>query len=79
MKLLIRYNTEKKGEHDIWRVIWLGLEFYVAEIQINTFSKTSKDVVKVDGKDLDKYHISCEPQSVCFSYNEMNQLLLIVE
>jgi len=72
LEVKIRFNTDYPIKSDFkWRLLVNGLEFLVDEIDINCSCFTSKDIIKTyDGRDVEKYHISCNAKNISFEDNK---------
>lgn len=63
----VRYNTNYNvlPNQKPWRILVDGNQFYTDSIQIKTKAWTTKDIVRGDdGNYVEKFHISCIPNSV---------------
>ena len=70
----IRYNTNfpEKSKHK-WRLLWEEKQYLVDDIEIYLPSFTSEDeVVGDDGNMVNKFHITCIPNSVQFDESNGN-------
>ena len=73
-KVKIRYNTNyPKTSSQKWRVIINDTQYLVDEIEMDCKSYTSQDIVKGDdGQDVEKFHLSCEANSIEFQIDYPN-------
>lgn len=67
MEVKIRYNTDypSKSPHK-WRLLVDGIQHLVDAIDINCKSRTTEDKVELNGQEVLKYHITCNPKKVEF-------------
>lgn len=79
MEVKIRFNTNYPNSSDRkWRIIINDMQHLVDEIEIQTISFTSEDIVKDDaGNEITKYHISTKAKDVLF-HTFSNKLIAIV-
>jgi hypothetical protein len=76
----IRFNTNYPTSRFKWRFLLNGKENLVDDIEINCKSWTSTDIVKGDdGNDIEKFHISCNPERVTFQIITDTHLKVILE
>ena len=68
MDIKIRYNTDfpAKSVHK-WRLLVDGVQHLVDDIEINCKCYTTDDIIVIDGKEVNKFHISCKAKKVSFS------------
>ena len=67
MDVKIRYNTDfpVKSPHK-WRLLVDDVQHLVDAIEINCKCHTTDDIIKIDGEEKMKFHVSCKAKSVSF-------------
>ena len=79
MDVKIRFNTKYPTASEFkWRIIVDGIEHLVDEIEIKCKSFTSGDMVKVDGEDVMKWHISCKAKNVSFKIKKQQKIAVVL-
>ena len=78
MKIQIRYNTNSRNEYDKWRLAIDDVQHIVSEVIFTCQSLTTCDRVVVDGKEVEKYHLSAIAKEVLFEYGGESFVRVIV-
>jgi hypothetical protein len=67
MDVKIRYNTDFpiKSPHK-WRLLVDDVQHLVDAIEINCKCHTTDDIIKIDGEEKMKFHVSCKAKTVSF-------------
>lgn len=78
MDVKIRFNTDfpTKSIHK-WRLIVDGVQHLVDDIVVNCKCRTTQDILNVDGQEVDKYHISCNPKKLSFSTKKETKKVIL--
>lgn len=78
MDVKIRFNTKYPTDSDHkWRIIVDDIQHLVDEIEIKCKSFTSSDMIKVDGQDVMKWHISCKAKNVSFKIKKNQKIAIL--
>jgi len=78
MDVKIRFNTDfpTKSIHK-WRLIVDGVQHLVDDIEVNCKCRTTQDIINVDGQEMDKYHLSCNPKKLSFSTKKETKKVIL--